>query len=299
MALSTYVAVGNKEDISDIISNISPKDTPFFSACGKVTATATYHEWLEDTLRNPAANKQLEGAEYVTADPAVRTRKGNYTQIFSAGYGVTGTQEVVAKHGVSSEIGDAMVKAMKEISLDIEYALMTQTAKSAGGASTARQFGGVPFWIGTNVVAGGGLVPTEGKLNEAIQLAWAEGGNPTKVYLSGTQKRNVSAWSGEGEKYLDQNSKKLVNSIAVYESDFGVVSFVPHRLLPDTAMYVIDPSLWKIGQLRKLKTETLPKTGDHIKKIIIGELTLEARSEKGNAKITGLVAVNPEPDPEE
>ena len=36
MGKHTYVAVGNKEDISDLITNISPKETPFYSASGKV-----------------------------------------------------------------------------------------------------------------------------------------------------------------------------------------------------------------------------------------------------------------------
>jgi hypothetical protein len=271
--------------MSDVITNIAPKDTPFYSACSKTKATATNHEWLEDTLRNPAANKKVEGFEYTVDDPTPRKRLGNFTQIFSVGYGVTDTQEVVLKHGLTSEISYQMRKAMREIGLDVENALITQATKSAGTASAARQFGGVPFWIATNAVAGYNPLSEE-DMNTALQACWKAGGSPSKVYLSGNTKRIVSAWSGEGDKYLDQNSKKLVSSIAVYESDFGIVTFVPHRMMPDNKVFIIDPEFWKIANLRPMHTYKLPKTGDNQKRVIVGELTLEARAEKANAVIT-------------
>ncbi|MDR0648412.1 MAG: DUF5309 domain-containing protein, partial [Synergistaceae bacterium] len=197
MGKNTYVAVGNADDISNVITNISPKDTPFFSACGKTKATATNHEWLEDQLRAAADNKKVEGFEYTVQDPVPRSRLGNYTQIFSVGYWVTDTQEVVLKHGLTSEIAYQMRKAMKEIGLDVERALITNATRAAGSASVARQFGGVPFWITTNAIAsaaGAGL--TEGLMNDALEACWKAGGTPSKVYLSGDSKRAVSAWSG-------------------------------------------------------------------------------------------------------
>lgn len=288
MGKNTYVAVGNKEDISDIITNISPKATPFFSACSKVKATATNHEWLEDSLRPAAANSRVEGFDYTPADPSPRARLGNYTQIFESGYQVTKTQEAVSKHGVKSEIGYQMRKAMKEQALDVEYALINNATRNAGASAVARVMGGVPYFVATNDIAGGGGALTEALMNDALEACWKEGGDPTKVYLSGAQKRVVSAWSGDGDKYLDQNSKKLVNSISVYESDFGIVSFVPHRLMADDTVFVIDPEFWKVAHLRPMHTEDLPNVGDNYRKVIVGELTLEARAEKANAKITGL-----------
>ena len=292
MGKNTYAAVGNKEDISDLITNITPTDTPLLSAFGKGDkADATYHEWLEDKIAKPKANKQVEGVEYKTDDPEPRARLGNHTQIFMKGYGVTGTQEAVQKHGVKSEIGYQMVKAMKEIAGDIEFAILTQTADVAGSAIVPREFKGVPGWLTTNKLTAGAVRPfTEDLLNDALQKAWDQGGTPKKVYLSGKQKRKVSAWSGDGDKHLDQNSKKLVNSIAVYESDFGIVSFVPHRLMTDDVVFIIDHNFFKMSYLRNLKTMEKPKTHDKIEKIIIGELTLEARAEKASAIIEKLSA---------
>lgn len=292
MGKNTYVAVGNREDISDLITNITPTDTPFYSSFGKgKKATATYHEWLEDKIAKPKANKQVEGVEYKTEDPEPRVRLGNHTQIFMKGYNVTGTQEVVQKHGLTSEIGYQMVKAMKEIAGDIEYAILTQTTDVAGTATVPREFKGVPGWITTNKLTDGAVRPfTEDLLNDALQKAWDQGGKPKKVYLSGKQKRKVSSWSGDGDKHLDQNSKKLVNSISVYESDFGIVSFVPHRMMTDDVVFLLDHEFFKVSYLRPLKTVEKPKTHDKIEKVIIGELTLEAKAEKASAMIDKLSA---------
>ncbi|GHV45864.1 hypothetical protein FACS1894204_06210 [Synergistales bacterium] len=292
MGQNTYVAVGNKNDVADLVTNIAPVDTPFTKMCGKGKTTAVTHSWMEDDLEAPGANAKVEGATFTVDAPNPRAMKENYTQIMSKGYGVTESQEVAAKYGgVSSEIGYQMAKAMKKVARDMEYAFLTNATRSIGSATTARTMGGAPYFITTNVVAlvgAAGAMPalTEAAVNEALQDCWQAGGTPSKVFLSGNNKRQVSAWSGEGEKYLEQNSKKLVNSISVYESDFGIVSFVPHRMMNDNTVFVIDPEYWKIAYYRTLKTLDLPKDADMEKKTIIGELTLEARAEKANAKIT-------------
>lgn len=290
MGANTYVAVGNKLDISDLISNISPSDTPVYSLIGKASATATYHEWLEDSLPSAAANKQVEGFTYTTATPGTRTRLGNYTQIFTRGYAVTDTQEVVQKHGVKSELAYQMQKAMKAIAFDVEKALIEQATKAAGAADTARQFGGLPYWITTNVEANGGTarVITEKVIVDALQHAWNQGGTPGVLICSGGNKRNISALTDSATKYIKEEDTTLGRTVEVFESDFGRVKILMDRFMPDTQMFVVDPSLWKVAMLRPFKTIDLPKTGDNEGKVIVGELTLEARSQAANALIKDL-----------
>ena len=61
---STYQAVGNREDLSNKIFNVSPTETPFVSAIAKTKATSTLHEWQRDVLRQPAlGNAAVEGAD--------------------------------------------------------------------------------------------------------------------------------------------------------------------------------------------------------------------------------------------
>ena len=290
MPANTYDFVrGNKEDVSNIVTMITPKDTPFYTGCGRTKATATLHEWLEDALRAAADNRIIEGEEFAVESATPRVRLDNVTQISRVGYGVTGTQEVVLKHGVKSEMGYQMAKAAKELALDIERALITQATKNPGSKTAARIMGGVPFWITTNSTNVGGAL-TEDELNSILQACWQKGGRPSKVYLSGNQKRVVSSWTGKGDAYVDSNKQKLINMISSYQSDFGVVSFIPHRMMEDASVFVIDPDYWKVAYLRPIRSYDLPKTGDSIKKVLLGEYTLEARAEAASGMMTGLTA---------
>lgn len=291
MALATYSSVGNKEDISDLITNISPTDTPLFSAVGRGKADATYHEWLEDDLDYTGeTNKKVEGFSYTTTDPTTRTRLGNYSQIMLRGYGVTDTQEAVAKHGVSSEIAYQMQKAMKQIAIDCEYALVHNATRNAGSSSVERTAGGIPYFITTNVLDNGGSDRdfTEEVLNDALQLAWDKGGKPARVAVGGRQKRIMSGWTANTVKTMDADASKIVQRISVYESDFGMVTVLLDRLLPADSAYVLQMNLWKTCYLRPFKTVELPKTADKTEKVIVGELTFECRAEKANTLIKDL-----------
>ena len=44
-ALTAFSAIGNREDLSDVIYRVDPSDTPFISMCEAVKATAVTHEW--------------------------------------------------------------------------------------------------------------------------------------------------------------------------------------------------------------------------------------------------------------
>jgi len=288
--LTTYTAVGNREDLSDIITNISPAQTPIYSMLGKTTAKATYHEWLEDELSSPTANAQVEGADYsaVVQAPAPRVRKGNYTQIFAKGYGVSATQEVVLKAGIKSEIAYQMAKAMKEIARDVEYAIINNDAAVAGDASTPRKMGGIPAFVSTNVIDAGGGALTETMLNDALQKSWEAGGEPDSVVVSGKNKRVISGFTAGLTKTVDAEDKRLVASVDVYESDFGLVKIIADRWMPNDEVFVLDKSYLKVAYLRPFKQKQLPETGDRKERVIVGELTLEVRAEKAQARIINL-----------
>jgi hypothetical protein len=74
----TYDSVGNRESLSDIITSISPMDTPFMSMCKQAKATSTYEEWQTDSLATAStSNAVIEGDE-ATLDASVATvRVGN------------------------------------------------------------------------------------------------------------------------------------------------------------------------------------------------------------------------------
>jgi len=288
--LVTYSAVGNREDLSDIITNIAVTETPLFSMFGKDKANATYTEWLEDDLRAPKENTLVEGGDYTVHAPAARVRKGNYTQIFTQAYGISKTQEAVDKAGVKSEIAYQMAKAMKEIARDVEYAIINNTAAVAGNATTARKMGGIPAQVSTNVLGNGGTprALTESLLNDGIQAAWEAGGTPDTVVVNGTKKRLISSFTAGSTKNVDASDKKLIASVDVYESDFGIVKIVANRWMVNDKVFILTKDYWKIAYLRPFTQEDLQPQGSRKEKVIEGELTLKGRAEKANAIITDL-----------
>jgi hypothetical protein len=46
----THQAVGQREDLTDVIYNISPTETPFMSTVAKSKASGVYHEWQKTLL---------------------------------------------------------------------------------------------------------------------------------------------------------------------------------------------------------------------------------------------------------
>ncbi len=288
----TYDATAqNKEDISNVISNITPDKTPLFSMFGRTEATGTYHQWLEDSLSDPEENAHVEGADFETKKGDSPQRKGNYTQIFTKGYSVSRSQEKMLKYGYKSEIARKMLKAMKEIARDVEWAYINNISAQAGSATTPRKLGGIQAFIATNVLDNSGTARdlTEDLLNDALQQAWQNGSaDPDTVVCCGKHKRIISGFTAGATKNIEATSKKLVASVDVYESDFGVVRIIPHRFMPTDRLFVIDKATWKTAYFDPFKTETLAKVGDRTEKVIVGELTLEARIEMSNAIIKDL-----------
>ena len=131
-------AGGNREDLEDVIWELEPLETYCQSTFDRVEGNATYHEWELDALVAPGANRQIEGDSESYTSIVSPTRAGNYMQILSKQFLVSGTQEVVAKAGRKSEVMRQTKKQMRELKNDLEYAIVRNQASSAGGSATAR-----------------------------------------------------------------------------------------------------------------------------------------------------------------
>ena len=287
MASNTYEAVGNKEDMSEIITNIAPDDTPLLTRLARTKATATVHEWLEDDLGEPRANKQPEGYTYTTEAVSPRTRLNNYTQIMHRGIHVTQTQEVVLKYGLKSETAYQMQKTLKELAFDCEQALLTQDSKILGSMSEPRQFGGLPYWIVTNDFTATKL--TFDEINNALEQTWNNGGKPSVLLVSPRSKRIISTFTAGNTKYMEGNkTRRLTQMISVLETDFGTLQCLTDRFMPNEIVYGLSPEYMKRAFLRPFKTGDLPEVSDMHRKYVKGEWTLEMRAEKAHFKISGL-----------
>ncbi|MGY3035916.1 hypothetical protein ACVIIV_005086 [Bradyrhizobium sp. USDA 4354] len=317
--LQTYDRVGNREDLEDVVYNISPKDTPFVSLIGSVPVSATRHDWQTDTLRAPAANAQVEGDDYAfqTKSPTVRVQ--NFTQIASDTLIVSNSQEKADKAGRKSELGYQLAKMGAEIKKDVELSLVSNVASSAGSSTTGRVSAGFPAWIssatstnglrGSGGSSGGfssgtGLVSaatngtqrafTKLLLDTAISTCYNAGGNPTTVMVSPYNKRMFSTFmsdSNVAQQRSAANGKKtaIVAAADMYLSDFGELAVVPNRVMLNASasrnVLVIDPDYVARGVFRAMQTEKLAKTGDAEKRAVVTEFCLVMKNEQASTVI--------------
>ena len=242
----TYDAVGNREDLQNVIYNISPTDTPFMSAIGTGSASAIKHEWQTDSLATAASNAQIEGDDSPSAALAATTRVHNYTQISYKPVMVSGTQEAVDAAGRDSELAYQIAKAGKELKRDMEVDLTGKTVAGAGSGNgaTARTSRGFESWTETNnnyasdggnssgtVTDGTQRVLTESMLKGEMKSCFDNGGDPNLLIVGSFNKQKVSGFTGNSTRMDMAEDRSLVATIDVYVSDFGEVRVVADRFL--------------------------------------------------------------------
>ena len=256
--------IGNREDLSDVITNISPTETPFLSSIRRVPASGIFHEWQTVTLAAAAtagANAIAEGASAAPASGNTTTRIGNRCQIFEKVMRVSNTQMSVSSAGRNDEWAFQMDLKAKELVRDIESQLVLSSAAAAGDttADTARQLQGWGMSDITNATAGFLSSNVESQLttasdtgtrknltetvfNNLLQTIWNSGGNPDTVYVGGYNKRVISNFSANATRQssVDFGDKKLNAAVEVYESDFGMIKIRLSRYVAVTNVAVIE-----------------------------------------------------------
>jgi PHD/YefM family antitoxin component YafN of YafNO toxin-antitoxin module len=305
--VTKYAVNGQREDLSDIIYNISPTDTPFMSTIGKSKATAVNHEWQIDSLAAAASdNHHLEGDEISFDAQTATTRIGNKTQISRKAVIVSGTMESVDLAGRNNELAYLISKASKELKRDMETTLTANQAPVDSGAGAARKMASLESWIKTNTDKGGGSGAdpsgsgthartdgtqrafTESQLKSMIRKVWTEGGDPSMVMVGAFNKQRLSGFTGGATRMDDAENKRLVSAIDVYESDFGALQVVANRFSRARSAYVLSPDMWSAAYLRDFQMVDLAKTGDADKKALLVEYTLCSKNEKASGGIFDL-----------
>lgn len=279
----SYDNQANKESLLDIIENISPTDTQLLSGLAKSTARNIIHHVPTDTLNAVGDNAAVEGAAAGAAGQTNPGRTSNFTQIVKKVYEVTDTERAVDSAGFDDRKAYEMDKAMKEWANDMEYALM-RSSLASGTGSAARRMDGVKNLISTNATSQSGVSLSETILNDYFELSWDNGGQVDELYVGATLKRRISGFTAGATKNIDSEDKRLVNSVDVYESDFGLTKVFKHRHVTvsgdvNNDVVGIDSEYWAIAMLREPENVELAKEGDSSKAMIVGEATLEARAE--------------------
>jgi hypothetical protein len=300
-----------REDLSNVIYNISPTDTPFMNSVGKTAATAVNHEWQTDSLAAVATNALVEGAAGSDITVSPTTRLGNLTQISGKTVKISGTLDTVNKAGRKSEKAYQLAKVSSEIKRDMEAALLSNTVKSNGNSSTARVLGGLQTWLNTNYSGGtdgtAGSLGTTARvtgtdraftstiLNTVIQSTYTAGGAPTLLLVTPAQKVVASTFTGIATRFRDvpaAQQAQIVAAADVYVGDFGVLQIVPDRFIPNTdaddVAFLLDPELAAVAYLRPFQTLELAKTGDAETTQLLVEYTLEVKNQAAHGIIADL-----------
>lgn len=309
-----YDAVGAREDLTNVIYDISPQDTPIMSSIGKTSAKAVYHEWQTDALASVnTSNALVEGADATAATLSPTTRIGNYTQIVGKTIQVSGTLESVDKAGRKSEKAYQLAKASAELKRDIEGIITANQGQSAGNSSTARVMGSLLSYIKTNTNKGSGTTagadPTtigvstrtdgttrtfqESMLKDVVAKVFTSGGTPSTLFVSPALKQVVSNFTGLAQHRYNSNASGQVTILAgadLYQSDFGVLQIVPNRFMRTRDALVLDPEYAALAYLRPFQTIDLAKTGDSEKTQILAEVTLEVKNEGAHGGVFDLTA---------
>lgn len=289
---TTYNQVGKKEDVSDIITNISPFSTPMQAMIKNEKVSARTFSFLEDSLADSAVNAVVEGADASMATLTDATERTNNTQIMSKAFQVSATADAVATYGRAKETAHQLAKKLKEIKKDYERAMVgVEQAAVAGNASTARKMTSLLNQISTGIDAGSNATDslTESKLLLAGQTAYDNGSDVDTFMIKPADAQIVAGFSAaSGRNREIAQGKTLVNAIDLYVSPYGEYRVVLNRELKTTHALLIDPTMFKTCTLRPFTRTLLAKNGDSDRHHIVGEVSCKHTNFGDSVKITGL-----------
>ena len=310
---TTFDAKGIREDLSNIITNIAPEETPYLSNIRKESISNSLFEWQTDTLAAAAANKQLEGDDVTSFDSVTATvRLQNYAQISRKTIVLSATEEVVNKAGRKSELAYQIAKRSSELKRDQEFTMLNGAVAAAGNTTTARGTASLQAFIKTNYdMQTNGANPTyttvptgarsdgnvrtftETILKNVIQQVWTSGGTPKILMTGPVNKQRVSGFAGIASSRfnIDGGARPatIIGAADIYVSDFGNVQVVPNRFQRERDAFVIDPDYAKMTVLRPYQQVELAKTGDAEKRMLIVEWGHKVLAENAHGIAADLI----------
>lgn len=298
-----------REDLHNIIYDISPTDTPVLSMAAQGSAESTLHQWLTDALEAASGtNARIEGDDKTAIAITAPSRLTNYTQISDKTVVLTGTEIVVNNAGTNDELSRQVARRALALKRDMETTLTGNYAAVAGDATTARTMRSLEAWYptansdrGTGGAAGTTTLAAtdattgdlrtirESMLKNVLQLVYTAGGMPDTIVAGAVNKQRISGFSGNANREIDAKGKELVASIDVYSSDFGfALKVLPSRFCRARTVHILQSDMISVDYLRKFFQVPLAKTGDSEKRLVGAEYTLRVNNPNAHGVIADL-----------
>lgn len=305
--LQTYQSSNNAENVTEIVMNIDPVDTPLLTLAKKTTAEATYTQWpIESLSAVDSANANIEGDDATVDASTTPTLVGNYTQLMDKVASVTTTQNAIRKYGVKNEMAKQMAKKSKELKRDMETTMLLNQARVVGAAGTAQKMRSLGSWLTTNDNRGASGADgsasaaatdgtqrafTEALFRSTIVTAITNADELPSVVMAGPANRaNLSSQlSGNSTRFYELKDGTLNASISVYRSDYGPLKLVMNRFQRERDMWFINPDYIGVRTLEPMQSVDLARTGLTEKKQLWTNFTLEVSNEKAHAVLADLL----------
>lgn len=275
-----------REDLGNVIFNVTPFMTPFTSGISQTRATADTHEWLTDTYEDAVdTNSRVEaGLPQTSTAGTTRVRLGNFIQIADKTVTVTKKAEFMDRAGVpGKEMAYQLMKLGKELQMDVEKQTLgcygAVSTKAQGTAANAGVSGAFGSFIVTNQEANGGTdnpgngagvgdgstVPlvaganttiNQGLMDTLLDGVWDNSGdiNSAKIMASAgtvsSLRNTLSGMADNVDSNINANATSganIISRVAVYVSQFGPIAVVPNKHMPAKTLYVVDYSTWGLA----------------------------------------------------
>lgn len=275
-----------REDLLGVLTNLTPTDTQLVTGLGVNEAKQPLHQWLTDSLSAVKNNAQIEGADATFHSLTDPKRLFNFTQIFKQGFRVSDTERETLQASFSDRYAYEATKALKMLKNDMELAVLRGSLACGGDVGVARQLLGIEHWLSL-VTNQSGISLTGAILEDYFQMVWDNGTEVNACYGSMYIKRKISGFTAGATKNFDQNDRRLVNAVDIYEADAArIVKLFAHRHMSITGdvhhdVLCINEDLFKTAYLRKPFIREIPKTGDATKGEAVCEVTVECLHKHG------------------
>lgn len=293
----TYDSVGAKEDVSDVISMLTPHKTPFVTSIGgPETVKQKIYSWQEDELQKGQDNAQIEGFDAVEETLDTTELIQNTTQIFSRTIKLSGSIQATDHYGRANELARQLVKRGKTLRLDQERACVgVDQAMVLGSDSVARRHASFSQLIDAgNKLDAAGAPLDETMVRSAIRKVFNEGSEDAETFMvKPADAELVAEFAGTADRVRDVGRKptnEVVVKVDIYTTALGTLRVTVNREINPAFAFLYDPSMVRLVALkgRTWFRETLAKTGDNTKVMLAGEYGLKHDNRKGAVVITNL-----------
>jgi hypothetical protein len=192
----------------------------------------------------------------------------------------------VSTYGRKREMAYQMAKSAAQVKRDFENALVGNAqAKASGSAAVASTLASVQVQLDPSTVsyAGAATNLTEAVLVAALQTAFNNGAEPTRIHVTPSNSVIVAGFASAAGRFrtisnAGDKATTLTNVVNLYVSPFGEQKVEINRFQKVKNTIIFEPDMWSKVTLRPWERKDLAKTGDSTKAMILGEFSLKHKN---------------------